>query len=329
MPSATRSPQVVVDAVEYSAVTYLPQVKAPTDAEVRDFYDANPARFPKPAPAKATVKADPEADFAAVRDQVKLALQFERAKRAAVKAASDTAFTIYDSKIPSGPALDAYFAAHKLKVARLAPFTLDAGPAELGGSHEIATAAFELNADRFYSEALPTPTGSVILVWKQSLPARNPALAEVIGRVRADATDNEKRKRFVEFGRSLKAGIERRLKDGEPFDHAVSAAAGAVRVEVKSYPAFTLAGQPHDVDPTALNMLDRLNKGGVSDMEATASKGILVYVADKKTPVVSESSPRYIQLRAQIAQRFARQESVSVLGSMVEDELKRTDSLPK
>jgi peptidyl-prolyl cis-trans isomerase D len=326
----TIPPRVVVDAVSFSADTYLPQVAAATDAEVRDFYDANPGRFPNPAAAKTVnVKADPAADFAAVRDQVKAALGLERARRAAVKAASDTAFALYDSKIPSGQALDAYLASHKLKVSRLAPFTADAGPAELGGAHEISTAAFELNAERYYSEALPTPSGAVILLWRESLPTHDPLLAEVRDRVRADATDNERRKRFVEFGRALKAGIERRVRDGEPFERAASEAAGTVRVAVRSYPSFTLVNQPKDIDPAALNMLDRLDKGAVSDMEATASKGILVYVADRKMPVISESSPRYTQLRAQMAQRFSRQESVSLLGNLVEDELKRTDSLPK
>ena len=91
-------------------------------------------------------------------------------------------------------------------------------------------------------------------------------------RVVADATDNQKRIRFVEFGRTLKAGIERRLKAGEPIDKAAAEAAGSLKVTVKSFPPFRLRDQPKDVDETVFGILDRLGKGAVSDMEATADR---------------------------------------------------------
>jgi peptidyl-prolyl cis-trans isomerase D len=186
-----------------------------------------------------------------------------------------------------------------------------------------------LNAARFYSEGLPTKTGAVVLIWKELLPSREPALAEVREKVVADAKDNQKRIRFVEFGRSLRAGIERRLKSGDSFDKAVAAAAGGVKVEVKNLPAFTLRSQPRDVDPSVFSLLDRLQKGGVSEMEATAEKGILVYAADKKTPVTDESNPLFAQYKLQLADSYARADATSIMRELVDGELKRSEANAK
>lgn len=324
----TVPPRVSVDYVNFPSANYTAGV-SPTEAEVREFYDENPDRFPKPATtASPTVKADPAAAYAAVQPLVRVQLVNLLAQRGAVKAASDLAYALYDGKVTRA-SLDAFLASRKLKAQGLAPFTGEAGPAELGGSQEISKAAFELSSERFYSEALTSPSGAVVLIWKESLPSREPALAEVIAKVRADATENQKRIRFAEFGRTLKSGVERRLKSGDTFEKAVADAAGPVKVAVKSYPTFTLRDQPKDVDPTVFQALDGLGKGSVSDMQATADKGVLVYAADKKLPAVDESNPRYATVRAQIAASLAAADETMVTREYVDKELKRTDLTAK
>ncbi len=320
----TVAPRAVVDCVRFPEDNFLVGI-APTDAEVRAYYDANPSKFPKGAGAKApAVKSDPSADFAAAQPQVRQALVAETARGKAVKAASDLAYALYEGKVTRA-SLQPFLAGRNLKAEGLAPFTSEAGPAEFGGSREIATAAFELNSDRFYSEGIPSPAGAVVLIWKDLLPSHQPTLAEIRDRVVADATDNQKRIRFVEFGRTLKTGIERRLKAGEPFDKAAAEAAGSTKVTVKAYPPFKLRDQPKDLDQTVYGIIDRLGKGAVSDMEATADKGVLVYAADKKEPVTGESNPLYSQVKAQIAENFARTDATSIMREVVDAELKRTD----
>jgi peptidyl-prolyl cis-trans isomerase D len=274
------------------------------------------------------VKPDPDADFAAVKPQVAAALEAETAQQAAVKAASDLAYSIYDGKVTRS-SLDAFLSGRSVKVESLAPFTSEAGPAELGGSREVAAAAFELNADRFYSEGIPTPSGAVVLIWKDLLPSRQPTLTEVRDKVKADATDNQKRLRFVEFGREMKADLQRRLKAGEAFDKAAAEAAGSVKVAVKTYPPFKLREQPHGVDQSILSVLDTLNKGSVSDMEATADKGVIVYAADKKLPTGGDSNPLFATIKVQLAESFARNDSTSIMREVVDAELKRTDKTLK
>ena len=85
--------KVSVDFVDFPAAAFASQATA-TEAEVREFYNSNPRRFPKPAAAKVpAVKADPAADYAAVEPQVRAALLLEKAKRDAIKAASDLAYS--------------------------------------------------------------------------------------------------------------------------------------------------------------------------------------------------------------------------------------------
>jgi peptidyl-prolyl cis-trans isomerase D len=165
-----------------------------------------------------------------------------------------------------------------------------------------------------------------VLLWKGSLPSQQPLLADVLDKVRNDAIDNEKRKRFIAFGQTLKAAVERRLKAGEPFDRAVAEEAGSARVEVKDFPPFTLRTQPHDIDAAVLGVLDNLGKGGVSDMQPTADKGYLVFAADKKVPILDVSNPRYAQIKAQLAMSFARNDSTAILGEAASDELKRMNA---
>jgi peptidyl-prolyl cis-trans isomerase D len=320
--------KVAVDYVSFPATSFMAGVN-PAEAEIREFYDANPGRFPKPpAPKGAPAKPDPAAEYAAVEPQVRTAMVTEVARRAAVKAASDLAYALYDGKVTRAT-VDAYLSSHSLKAQSMTPFTSEAGPAEFAGSKEISAAAFELNADRFYSEGIPVPSGALVLIWKDSLPAREPLLTEIRPKVLADATDSEKRIRFVAFGRTLKAAIESRLKAGDTFDKAVAASEGSVKVEVKSYPPFTLRAQPKDVDPTVFQALDGLEKGGVSDMEATADKGILVYAADKKSPASDESNPRYSLVKEQLAASFARADENSIMREIVDNELKRGEPQAK
>lgn len=324
----TIPPRVSADYLSFPAEAYAPKVSV-TDAEVRDYYFANPARFPNPAAKPAGAKADPAADFAAVQPKVRAALVLEKARREAVKAASDLAYSLYEGKVAKGAGFDAFVQAHGLKVASLAPFTLEAGPAELGGSREVANAAFELNASRFYSEGIPTADGAVILIWKETIPSHDPLLAEVREKVVADAVDNEKRKSFIEFGQTLRASIQAKLKAGEAFDKAAAEAAGSVKVEVKSYPAFALSTRTQTIDPVVFEALDGLEKGGVSAMQAGADKGVIVYAADKKPPVVGPANPRFMQVWARLAMAFSRTDSEGILSEVVDREVKRMDAALK
>jgi len=327
-------PRVVANYADFSSVNYIPAISV-TEAEVRAFYDANPSRFPKPpevkpAEAKAPAtppKPDPAADFAAARPQVELTLKLERAQKFALKAASDFTLALYNGKVSAGPALEAFLAKAKVTLKPLAPFSRNAGPAELGGSQEVAAEAFKLGASRYYSEALATPTGAAVLFWKETQAVRKPALAEVREKVAADYVEGERRKRFVELGKSIKSQVETRMKAGEQFGPAIEAATKAanLKIETKPIPNFTLRAPPQDLDYSVMGPLERLEKGQISDMLIAADKGVFVYAADKKAPDLTEANPQFAATRAQLTGYAARMGARSYIAEMVETELKKSE----
>lgn len=318
-------PRLVATCVEFPAADYLSQVNL-TEAEVRAHYDADPAKFaPKPAVPKAPALS-PDASYAAARPQVEADLRLERARNLAAKAASDLAVDLYNEKVEQGAALDAYLAGRKLAAKPLAPFTREAGPAEFGGSHEISEAAFQLEEGRYFTDALSVPSGAIVLFKQGVLPARQPLLAEVRSKVLADYVDNQRREDFIALGRSLRGALEAKLRSGEPFGKAVAevAAAQSVKIDASMPAPFSLLHPPPTAGEPVLGSLDRLSKGQVSDMVATADKGYLVYAIDEKTPDLSPANPRVAQTRAQLAFAAARFDAGSYLSQMVSDELKRS-----
>jgi peptidyl-prolyl cis-trans isomerase D len=338
--------RIVAGYIDYPASNYLNDVKL-SELDIRAYYDANPARFPapkpkvddkaaakpdaaKPADAAASTppnKPDSSADYALVKPQVETALRLERARQLAAKAASDLAFALYEAKVTAGPAFDSFLSARKLKIAALAPFSQEAGPAELGNSPDISEALPKLDAQHFYSESVTTPVGAAILIWKGTLPPKQPALADVREKVKSDYLDNEKRKLFVDLGRTLKGLMETRLKAGDTFEKAVAFAASdkKVKIEEKALPAFDLKDRPKDVDQSLTASLEHLDKGQISDMAVEADKGTFVFALDKKAPDLKETSPRFAEMRGMLAGYMARQSASTYLNDLVSQELKRTE----
>jgi len=322
-------PQVSVRYAEFPAYEFIDKVTA-TDAELKAYYDANPARFAKPAEKTADGKlATPAkpADFASVQLQVELAYKLERAARLATKAASDFTFELYQKKLtPGTPAFAELLVSHKITLKDLAPFSHDEPPVELGRSPDAANEAFKLGKDHPYSDAVALNTGSAVLFWVENLPARQPLLTEVKAKVSADYVENEKRKRFVDLGKSLRAQLEARFKAGDTFDKAVAAvnASSATKLEGKTLAPFTLRQRPQDLDYLVLGALESLKKGEVAEMVIGQDKGLLVYAADKKAPDLSEASAQYKNFNLQLARGTAARNSADYLREIVETELAKS-----
>ncbi len=318
------APRVAISVVSFPAAAYVDQVQV-SETDVRAFYESNPARFPQPNADKPAT--DPNAAYAAVRPQVETALRFSRAQQYALKAASDFSYTLFESKVqPDSPQFEALLSAQKLSLVALAPFTHDEGPAELGRAHTVTEEAFKLGPNRRISDAVSTPAGAAILIYRDTLPTHTPTFAEVRAKVQADYVEGEKRKRFIELGRTMRAAIENRLKAGDSFEKAVAASVGSVKAETKQVEPFTLRQPPQGVDYGLLGSLDRLEKGRVSELLMTgADQAAFVYVVDKQVPDLSDTNPQYASTREQLASVNARIGASAYLSELVAAELKRTE----
>ena len=296
-----------------------------TEANLRAYYDANAARFNKPVSDKLTVASTPDADFAAVHKQVEEAYKLNRAKTLADTAASDLAVALYDGKVTAAT-LEAFLSARQLSRKTLAPFNADSVPAELGANRRVADEALKTGPQRLYSDPVDTTRGSAILVWNETLPARQPELAEVKDRVSADYVESEKHKRFSEAGTALRTALEARLKAGDTLAKAVAACAATIpaKLDTKTWPAFTLAKPPQDLDYSVYNAIENLPQGALSPMVTTVEQGLIVYAAEKKLPTADPTSPKFAEISTRLAAYTASRNGSEVLADLVNSELAKS-----
>lgn len=318
------APKVGVSYIDFPTSAYASQVPV-SEVGLRAYYEANSARFAKPAGEKPATPSTPAAEFDAVREQVEAAYRLERAQTLATNAASDLAVALFENKV-TRDTLDAFLATRKLTRKTLPAFNADSVPPELGADARVATQALKTGPENLFSDAIETGRGAAILVWNETVPARQPALAEVKDRVTADFLEAEKRKLFTEAGRTLRSALEARLKAGDTLAKAVEASAGSIpaKLTTKTWSTFTLSSPPQDLDYNAYQVLDGLQKGELSEMIATAEKGLIVYAADKKLPPLDPKSPKFIETSERLASLTASRNGGAVLSAMVEAELAKS-----
>ncbi|MGY8719384.1 MAG: peptidylprolyl isomerase, partial [Verrucomicrobiia bacterium] len=161
------APQVRVSYIEFPATRYLAQIQL-TEENIRAYYEANPARFPRAETATDTGTPeisvnDPDIDFLAVRDQVSAALRYEQARRFSVEAAADLTVALFDSA-PSPEAIETFVASQGDTLRSADPFDRASPPAFLNTAPQLVGTAFTLSADRRVSDPLPTAAGAVVLI---------------------------------------------------------------------------------------------------------------------------------------------------------------------
>lgn len=325
--------RVAVDYVEFRATDFMGAATV-TDADVRAYYNENRTRFPvpqekaegnkKPGQPNAVAPDNPDADFAVVRPTVEQALKTERAMRLAAKAAADLTVAIYEQRLkPGTPAFDEFLAKSKLTRKQAAPFHRENVPPDLGWTPQIVDQALQLAADRPVSDALPFAAGSLVLFWRETLPTYRPELAQVREHVVTDYRENERRKRFVEIGRTLRSQLEARLKAGDPIEQA-AAAATSLKLEVKTFPSFVSRQPPKDIQQFEFSAIGRLESGQLSDFLLTEDQGAFVYVKERKLPDLAENTLQYATARAQLARMYAGLSQTLALNEIVVRELKKS-----
>lgn len=302
-----------------------------TDADIRAAYDANPSRYPAPADAKTEAGKEPNADatFALVRARVEADLRKQRAEKAALAAADDLTVKLLEQRVTADK-LPAFLASQNLALEDIGAVGEGSVPAALGGSaaaKQIVPEVLRLGADRPYSNSLPTPEGAVVLVWRESIPARVPALAEVKDKVLADYQAEEKRRLFNEAGRKLRDTVLAAITSGKPFAETVASAASAagVKADIKTPAAFTLSKPAPEIDYTAFQALSTLNQGGVSELLPTRDNGaILVHALKKETPAFDPASPAAAEIKGQLGPILAERNAQGMLTAMIETELAKS-----
>lgn len=304
--------------VEFKGSDFMPPV-GPSETELRAFYNANAVGFPVP-PDTDKKETGPVDNFLKVRAQVEAAMKTGASARLASKSANDLTVALYDNKLTANsPELAAFLAARRLALTPVAPFSPDTPPQDKAWLAGYAEQISRLSKTRFFSDPLATTDSFVVLLWNENLAPYKPAFIEVRERVMADFKDGEKRRLFIAHGKALKTELQA-AKTAAGF----AAAAAAAKLEVKTFANFTLRQPPEDLPYQAFSALQGLDTGLVSDMSASADKGYLVFVQEKKRPDLNPGTPRYVELQKQLMLFTAGTNQNSYLGELVERELKKS-----
>ncbi len=326
-------PRVSVSAITVPAERFADSAKL-SDADVRAAYDANPARYPAPPKPASDPKVapatpeDPEANFAAVRSQVEADLRKQRAEKAALAFADDLAVKLLEQRIAPDK-LPAFLAAQKLALQDLGPVGEGSVPAVLGGdsSAQVSGEALRLSSDRPYSNPLPIPSGAAILVWRENIPSRVPALSEVREKALADYQASEKRRLFNEAGRKLRETIAASISAGKAFADATNeaAAAAGLKADIKTPAPFTLAQPPQDLNYSAFQTLATLNQGQVSDLIPTGeTTGVLVHALKKDVPAFDPAAAATAEIKRMMAPALAARNARGILSALAQNELAKS-----
>lgn len=315
VPIRTKMSAVIFNNAEFASPAPLPE------EQLRAYYNTNLARFPVPADPAAPAPTVGGDNFVKVRAQVETALRNELATRVAVKAANDFTVALYERKATANSAeLAGFLTTQKRAAMPLEPFSPENPPAVMPWLAYYAEQVSQLSKDRYFSDPLPTPDGAVVLLWNDSLPAYQPAFAEVREKVVTEYKETEKRKRFVAQGQMLQAKLSAAVKAGTPFEKA----AADSKLEVKAYANFTLQDTPKDLPGAARQALQTLKAGDVSEMIEAGNKGHLVYAAQKQLPDMSPTSARFTETRTRLMAYNSSSAGNATLGNLVKAELDKT-----
>lgn len=285
-----------------------------TEEQLRAYFEANRKNYQTPA------DADGSDLFTKIRPQIEATLRNELATRAAVKAANEFNVALYGKATANSPELAAFLVAQKRSAMALEPYSKDAPPASMPWLSYYDEQVSRLNKEKFFSDPLPTPDGAIVLLWNGTLPSYQPAFAEVREKVATDYKENEKRKRFVAQGQTLRAKLTAALKAGTTFEKAAADA----KLEVKSYADFTLQDIPKDMPPAVRQSLGRLKAGEIADMISTADKGHFIYAAQKQLPDLTPANPRFSEIRSRLMAYNASTNGSISLDKLAKAELEKS-----
>lgn len=320
------APQVGVDFVKLRTEDYLDKVTL-TAQDIRAHFDANPARFPKPETAGFSLLNEDADHFEAVRAEVELALRRQRAGRLVSQAAADLALAIFEENVTRAN-LQSFLAGRGLELQAASPFDRAGTPPELAGARQVGTEAFRLTAERPFSDPVQTADGVALLVWRESIPARIPELAEVRAEVADDLAAELKREAFVTAGSALRAAVQNKLSSGAEFAVAVAEAAEAagLTVDVDTPEPFSFNPPPRDLDFSIFNVLMGLEVGQLGQfVVGSQGRGLIVYAKDKQTPPATPDNPRFAETRLQLAAATANRAGSDYLRALIEKELMRSE----
>lgn len=287
----------------FAADKYEDQVPAASEAELREHFITNRARFvaeyKAQQPEEATDEETP-VTFADVQEAVAASFLFEQESRIANQAAQTFAYTLYRDEIKrDSAAFNELLTTLGVTLTEIEPYTV-AGARQRALSPDMLESALSLGGNRYYSDAYELDGGFGVLIYEGRIAPEIPEFAEVKDEILADFEAEEKRRLFSEKGESLKSDLEAKLAEGTTFAEA----AEALELETSSFDTFAVQDAPRELNRSALQQAQGMDAGELSPMLTSGPSGIFVYVEDKVIPEIASDDEDLTQAEDYLA-RFA------------------------
>jgi len=301
-------PQWTVEYLFFPASDYLEEVEEPTEEAVERFYSENPSLF-RPGGANETPPLDE------VRGQVVAALKQRMAVRRAAFAADTFISHLFDEQIAKGsPQYQTSLEQEGLEPQPIPVFSRQVLPENTPVPPRALAMAFQLTPDQWYSDAIPTQDGAVVLLYESVEPARIPELEEVREQVVADYRETLRRESFLQEGQTIAAALQAVAGQGGSFTDV----AEEMNLSVESFEDFQIIDPPEDLNPALIGPLLALQKGEVSGMEMVGESAFYLYVQEKDVPELAPDGEEVAQARQSFALTSRNMTASAILRQMVE-----------
>ncbi len=291
------APRKFVSYVVFAIDDYLDEVDAPTEEEMREYFEANRGDFAPPEevieePVENAGDEEPEesepreVEFTDVEQEVALILKRRAARRVAEQAASDFTFALFEEEISmNSDELAEKIAEHNLRHESVQPFPEGERPADVNFSEEIVRAIQRLNENRYFSDPHRFEENFIVLFLEDIEPAFIPPFEDVRDRVAGDLRAEERRRMRAERGNELYETFTQRVEDGESFDEV----AEELGLGVRLFEPFARENPPRDLDWTLLERLHDLRSGQVSRMVQSDNQAHFIHVLNREVPEIDET----------------------------------------
>lgn len=301
----------------FAAAKYQGEAVSASDADLRDHFISNRARFVEAyeaAQGETTEASEaPAVQFDDVRELVAGSYQSAQAERTANEAAQAFAYQLYNQAVERDSAtFQQLISDAGLTLTPLEPYTA-AGTAGQSLPAELLNSAFALSAAKYYSDPYPVDGGYAVLIYEGRLAPELPELATVATRVQADYAAEEKRRLFNAEGERLQAALEEKIEAGTAFE----AAAEALQLSVTPFDAFTLNDAPSTLNPAALQALPGMESGAVSPMLQSGGQGIFVYLSAKEVPGITADDADYTRAQEFLQRYSSMTRMSSLMGELI------------
>ena len=319
--------KVETDGVKFSIASHIGRVAAPTELDLKAYFDDNLDAFRKQfIPEEDKEEEPPSITFETAREKVRERWIAEKANRLAAESADAFTEHIYSESIARDSSeFNELLSETGAEIVEITPYTRSQSSNLSGIPASGLQTAFTLNERRYYSDVIQGEEGAYVLIFKGEIESRTPELAEVLDKVRTDFLKNERKRQFVERGKTLKETFEKGIVEGKEFQEM----AEGEGLEVKTFEEFTSNQPPQEFNRSLFSQNTYLNPGQISAMVLINGDGKFVHIRNKDIPDdgsdIKETENKLNQI-ANINSYYATIGGLDLISEIMAKELETTDT---